>query len=307
VAVLLAAVLFGTTGTAQALGPDDATPLGVGWLRIAVGAAALAAAGAIVARRQARPPGWRADVGWLVLGGIGVAAYQPTFFTGTDRAGVALGTIVALGSGPAFAGALDAVLFRRRPAASWVRATAIALTGCALLVAAQGGATVVDAVGVAAALAAGASFAVYATAAKVLIVRGMDATVALAAMFVIGAVLLAPLGLAQPLGWATSRDGALMVAHLGIVTVAVAYALYGYGLRSLPTSTAVVLTLAEPVMAAVAGVVVLDEELPALGWIGAAVVVAGLGLGGRAPAPRATPGPVGRSGRDGRAERSEPA
>lgn len=278
VAVLLAAVLFGTTGTAQALGPHDTTPLGVGWLRIVVGAAALVA----VASRSPRPA-WRAHAGWLLVGGLGVAAYQPTFFTGTDRAGVALATIVALGSGPAFAGMLDALLFRRRPTASWLRGTAIALAGCALLVAARGGDSVVDALGVASAVGAGASYALYATAAKVLITRGMESTLALAVMFAVGAVALTPLAIGEPVGWVTSGKGALMLLHLGVVTVAVAYALYGYGLRSLPTATAVVLTLAEPVMAAVAAVVVLDERLPTLGWLGAAVVMGGLALGGRAP------------------------
>ena len=217
-----------------------------------------------------------------MLGGLGVAAYQPTFFTGTDRAGVALATIVALGSGPAFAGLLDVALFRRRPTWRWLEGTAIALAGSALLVAAQGGDAVVDALGVVAALGAGASYAVYATATKVLITRGVDSTVALAAQFVLGAVLLAPLGLSQPLGWALTGDGLLMLAQLGIVTVGVAYYLYGYGLRTLATSSAVMLNLAEPVMAAICGVVVLDEHLPALGWLGAAVVVAGLAVGGTA-------------------------
>lgn len=278
--MLLAAVMFGTTGTAQALGPDDTTPLGVGWLRIVIGAAGLL----VIARAARAPrPVWREHGWWLLVGGVGVAAYQPTFFTGTDRAGVALATIVALGSGPAFAGLLDAVLFRRRPTAAWLRGTALALAGCAVLVAAQGGDTVLDALGVIAALGAGASYAVYAIAAKVLIVRGMDSTRALAVMFAVGAVLLIPLAIGQPLGWATTGSGALMIAHLGIITVAVAYALYGYGLRTLPTSTAVVLTLAEPVMAALAGVVVLDERLPVLGWVGAAVVLAGLALGARPP------------------------
>ncbi len=53
-AVLAAAMLFATTGTAQALGPDAATPLGVGTLRIIVGAIAL---WVIVGRSlQARAP-----------------------------------------------------------------------------------------------------------------------------------------------------------------------------------------------------------------------------------------------------------
>src|ERR1044072_7543934 len=41
--VLLAALCFATTGTAQALGPDTTSPVGVGAARILVGGAILAA------------------------------------------------------------------------------------------------------------------------------------------------------------------------------------------------------------------------------------------------------------------------
>lgn len=277
-AVLAAAMLFATTGTAQALGPDAATPLGVGTLRIIVGAIALW----VIVGRSPRPR-WRSHAGLLAAAGVGVAAYQPTFFTGTERSGVALATIVALGSGPVFAGVLDAVWFRRRPTAVWARATAVAVAGGVVLVAAQGGSATLDVVGIGCAVAAGASYAVYAVAIKTMIERGVGSTVAMAGAFSVGAVLLAPLGLTQPLGWVASVDGVVMVLWLGIVTVGVAYAWYGYGLRSLPTSTAVTLTLAEPLTAAILGVVVLDERLPPLGWVGAALVVVGLALTGRRP------------------------
>ena len=42
-AVLVAAMLFGTTGTAQVLGPDGTTPLSVGAMRLIVGGIAIAA------------------------------------------------------------------------------------------------------------------------------------------------------------------------------------------------------------------------------------------------------------------------
>ena len=158
-AVLAAAMLFATTGTAQALGPDAATPLGVGTLRIIVGAIALW----VIVGRSPRPR-WRSHAGLLAAAGVGVAAYQPTFFTGTERSGVALATIVALGSGPVFAGVLDAVWFRRRPTAVWARATAVAVAGGVVLVAAQGGSATLDVVGIVCAVAAGASYAVYAVA-----------------------------------------------------------------------------------------------------------------------------------------------
>ena len=290
-AVICAAVLFGTTGTAQALGPDGTTPLGVGGLRIALGAVALW----VIAGHGPRRPG-RSELGWIALGGLGVAAYQPTFFTGTDRAGVALGTIVALGSGPLFAGLLDGVLFRRRPPPAWFLATGLALVGGAVLVAAQGGAVRLDTVGVLAALGAGLSYAVYAVATKALIERGGSSTAALAWQFTIGAMVLAPFVLTEPLGWATTAAGVAMIAHLGIVTVGIAYWLYGLGLRSLPTSTAVLLTLAEPVTAAIAAVIALDERLPLLGWLGALVVLAGLALGARPRSGRAGHHPNGVTG-----------
>jgi hypothetical protein len=43
-AVLRAAALFGTTGTAQALGPAATTPLGVGAARLVIGGLALLSA-----------------------------------------------------------------------------------------------------------------------------------------------------------------------------------------------------------------------------------------------------------------------
>ena len=94
--VLLAAVLFGTTGTAQALGPDGTSPLTVGAARIAVGAAA---------SWRSRSP--RARCSTAAAGhparhrrGGRRRGYQLCFFAAVDSTGVALGTVVALGSGP---------------------------------------------------------------------------------------------------------------------------------------------------------------------------------------------------------------
>ena len=116
VAVLAAAVLFGTTGTAQQLGPDDTTPLGVGAVRVAIGAVGLLVAARVSGRRAASGTPWRRTWPSIVVAGCGVAGYQVGFFVGTDRAGVALGTLVALGSGPVFAGVHAAVSSRRPPA-----------------------------------------------------------------------------------------------------------------------------------------------------------------------------------------------
>jgi DME family drug/metabolite transporter len=112
--------------------------------------------------------------------------------------------------------------------------------------------------------------------------RGLDAAGALAAMFGLGAVLMAPLLAFEPLAWLQSVRGATMALHLGIVTIGVAYWLYGWGLSYLSVPTVVTLTLAEPLTAALLGVVVLGERIGPLGVIGSVVIAIGIVIAGRA-------------------------
>jgi DME family drug/metabolite transporter len=282
-AVVGAAVLFGSTGTAQALGPESATPLGVGAIRIAIGAVALW----VIARRRPRWATVRREPALIAVGAVGVAVYQPGFFTGTERLGVALGTIVALGSGPLFAGLIEWVA-GGRPTTRWAIATVLAIVGGSLLVFAGDAGADFSLVGLGGSLAAGLGYALYAVATKRLIVRGIGSTEASAWQFSCGAILLVPFLVTQPLGWLATGDGVLMALHLGLVCTGLAYLLYGWGLRVLDTATATTLTLAEPVTAACLAVIVLDERLRWFGWVGAALVVIGLAVVGSSR-PRLAP------------------
>lgn len=281
-AVLVAASLWGTTGTAQALGPGSSTPLGVGALRLALGSLALAAVAAISGGASGQP--WRVAQGPLLLGGVAVALYQLGFFVGTNRAGVAVATVVTIGSAPVFSIAL--AVARRRgsptPATRW--ATGLTIAGVVLLglVGGSGEGLSPDAVGVAAALIAGAGYAAYAELGREAIDRGMHSTTAMAGLFGVGAVVASVTLPWQPLGWVTTGSGALMLGHLGVVTLGLAYVLYGWGLGRLPVASVVTLTLAEPVVAALLAVAVLDERLGPTGWLGVGCVVTGLLLVGRA-------------------------
>src|SRR3954470_23518930 len=98
---LLAAVAFGTTGTARALGPDAASPVAVGAARVAVGAALLVLFARGLAAREGVPRSGRWAVGPLAAAAFGIAVYQLAFFAAVRDTGVAVGTVVALGSGPA--------------------------------------------------------------------------------------------------------------------------------------------------------------------------------------------------------------
>lgn len=283
-AVIAAGMLFGTTGTAQELGPDGSTPLGVGAVRIAVGAVVLWLVAIGGDRRSGRP-----RLGLVAVGAAGVAVYQPGFFTGTERLGVALGTIVALGSAPVFAGLIESAA-GRPPGRSWAVASAIAIAGGALVVAGRQSGVELSALGLTGALAAGLGYACYAVATKRMILDGVDSTIASAWQFSIAAVMLAPLMAVEPTAWLASASGLAMALHLGVLATGLAYVLYGWGLRLVDTSTATSLTLVEPVTAALLAVVVLDERLIWYGWLGVALVLAGLAaLGGGTRRHAATP------------------
>jgi drug/metabolite transporter, DME family len=278
-AVIAAAGLFGTTGTAQALGPATTTPLGVGTIRLVVGAVVLAAIA--LARRPAGGRRWASHAPALVLGGIAVATYQLALFVGLKRTGVALGTIVGIGSGPVFAGLIHLARRTGGLPRAWVAGTALTVVGAALLAARGAAGGSADLAGLACMAGAGLSYAVYAQAAKSAIERGLDAAGTMAGVFVAGAVLMAPLLAVEPLGWLGTAGGIALALHLGVLTIGLAYWLYGWGLHHLPVPTVVTLTLAEPLTAAALGVALLGEHLGPYGWLGAAAVGAGLVVAGR--------------------------
>lgn len=268
--VLLAGFLWGTTGTAQAFAPAGATPLAVGAVRLAVGGSALLIMALI--RRKLRLRGWPLRPTLLLVSMI--ALYQVTFFAAVARTGVAVGTVVAIGSAPMLAGLLGLFLLGERPTRRWLLATVLAVAGCTLLIA-TGAELHVDAIGVLLALGAGASYALYTIASRDLLrVQPPDAVTAVA--FFGGAILLAPLLFFVDLTWLAEARGALVALHLGIITTAVSYIFYMRGLMTVPTATAVTLALMEPLTAATLGVLVLGEPITVPALSGMILILAGL-------------------------------
>jgi len=74
-----------------------------------------------------------------------------------------------------------------------------------------------------------------------------------------------------------------LLAYIALVPSAFGFLLYARGLVGVQASAAALLTLAEPVVAAVLAVIVLGEPLPLLGWFGIAAVITGLVLAPAAP------------------------
>ncbi|HEY83843.1 MAG TPA: EamA family transporter [Chloroflexi bacterium] len=270
--VLAAAILWGTTGTAQAFAPASAQPSSIGAIRLAVGGAALllfAAARGVLG--DGKP--WRLLP--TLISAASVAAYQLFFFAGVAKTGVATGAIIAIGSAPVLAGVLGVLLRGERPDRRWMLATALAIAGGALLVGGGEGGLSVDPVGALFALGAGASYALYAVVSKGLLAdHHPDAVTAV--VFSLGAVFLLPILFQANLSWLAQPHGLAAALHLGLFATAAAYALFSRGLMTTPVATAVALSLAEPLAAGLLGVFILDERLPPQAMVGAALLLGGL-------------------------------
>ncbi len=312
VAVLLGAAAWGSTGTAAHFAPAGASPASIGAARIALGGVlllgiALSTASRRLAVASLLAGGTRIRA-VLILAAAAVGGYQVCFFTAVRMAGVAIGTVVAIGSAPVFTGALSRLTGGPRLDLRWMLATAAAVAGCAVLVtgghagvattgvATTGVATtgVASAVGVGLALAAGLCYAIYAVTASRLITAGNPEAAVMGLLFGAAAVLLSPVLATSSPGWLLTGRGLAVTAYLGVVTTVLAYLLYGRGLRTVLAPVAVTLGLAEPVVAAILGLVVLRERLTAPDVVG--LLLVGLALatlvGGRAPIapPEGAPG-----------------
>ena len=287
IAILAAAAAWGSTGTAAHFAPGGASPVSVGAARILIGGSLLF--GLAVSHRGqraelrglVRAPG--AARAALIAAAVSVGGYQLAFFSAVRLTGVAVGTMVAIGSAPVLTGLISRLTGGPRLTGRWMAATAGAVAGCAVLIS-GGSAAGVSLLGVGLALIAGLCYAVYAITAARLISTGTGERAVMGVLFGAGAVLLAPVLAASSPGWLLTVRGAAVAAYLGVVTTAVAYLLYGRGLRSVPAPVAVTLGLAEPVVAALLALVVLGERLRP-------EAVAGVVLVGLALAVLVVPGP----------------
>lgn len=272
--VLGAAVLWGTTGTSQALAPSGATPPVIGALRLVVGGLILLGYAAL--RGSFR--NIRGLMSWTLAGAaVFIAAYQVLFFSGVARAGVAVGTIVGIGSAPIWGGIFGILFAGERPGKAWFIATLLAISGSVLLGMAQTSEFHVDLPGLVMAVGAGCAYAGFTLFNKRLLMHYPPEGVQ-AAIFILGGGLLLPLLVGADLNWLTNPKGLLVVGHLGFVTVGLAYTLFSLGLQRVPISNAVTLTLAEPMTAGLLGVLLLGERLPAVAWLGIMLIFSGLAV-----------------------------
>ncbi len=269
--VLGAAFLWGTTGTAQAFAPAGFDPRVIGAFRLLIGGVALLCL-ALYRGELSGLRHWK--WGSVFIAAVFTASYQLCFFAAVAKTGVAIGTIVGIGSAPVAGGILGRLFRGEKLSRRWFVATALAITGCSVL-SLSGGDVSVDSFGIILAIGAGVSYAAYTLMIKGLLEQHSPNAV-MALVVCVGAMLLSPMLLNCDLDWLLQPRSIGVILHLGLATMALSYWLFARGLQSVQVATAVTLSLAEPMTAATLGIVVLGELLNIQSFCGIILIFAGL-------------------------------
>ncbi|MFF4416606.1 DMT family transporter [Streptosporangium sp. NPDC001559] len=283
--IAVAAVAWGTGGVVAAVlhSTSGLDPLTVSFWRFFGGTAALALAWPLT-----RPPGVPSLVGRLRSGlwrftvtGAGMAVYQTAYFASVNFAGVAVATVVTLGFGPVLVALGARLWLAERLGGRKILVIVVALAGLTALVfggdPATGSTARAPLLGVGLALLSAVGYAGTTLLSQVIgSEEGGDDPVGNALIgFAIGSVCLLPFALALgilPERGAPMTVGALL-AYLGLFPSALAYGLFFTGLRTVPATTASIITLVEPLAAAVIAVCLLGERLTTLALFGGAVLL----------------------------------
>jgi inner membrane transporter RhtA len=237
---------------------DELGPAGAVFLRLFFAAAVL------IAMWRPRLVGHpRADLRVAALFGVVLGTMNLSIYESMDRIPLGIAVTIEI-SGPM----VVAVLGSRRPLdLVWVALAA----GGILLLADPGGGSL-DSAGVAFALLAATMWAFYILLAE-RTGRLFPGGSGLALAMVVGALVIAPFGLAQGGGELLRPDLLAAGAAVALASSVIPYSLDLEALRRLPANVFGVLMSLEPAVAALAGLVVLGQELEAREWAAILLVV----------------------------------
>jgi drug/metabolite transporter, DME family len=273
--LVLSGLLWGTGGLIGTLFGQAAglSALAVAAYRLLAGGGLLVAFLTLTGRRW---PTGRAAWTRIAVNGLLSALFQSCYFAAIALTSVSLATLVTIGGTPVIVAVAEQVRGRRALGRAGVITIALALAGLGLLVGLPGGGFSESAVlaSTVLALLSAAGFAAV-TLIGTSPVADLDELTLNGFGFSLGGLVLLPLAaLLGGLGFRPGLASAGLLAALGIGPTAVAYTLYFRGLRKASASSAALLSLIEPLTAAVLAALVLGNRLSATGIAGAVLLLA---------------------------------
>ena len=225
---------------------------------------------------------------WIFLGTglVSIVFFNVCYFTTIQMTTLAAASIL-LYTAPCFVMLMSAVFFKERVTAQKLAALALAFGGCALVSGIGSGG--ITPLGLLTGVGSGLGYATYSIFGKVALKKYHTFTV-IFYTFAVSTVCLAPFVHMETAAAVVAGSGktALLALGLGLVSTFMPYVCYTGGLEHVEAGKASVLAFAEPMVAALAGIVVFHERINAMnaagiGLIFAAIVLLNVPLGRKAP------------------------
>ena len=276
-AVALGTILWGTVGPVVKLFPEG-TAFQYSLVRNLSGTTAL---WIMVLFSKNKKRYTKQDIIPILVAGTGAALFFPLYIKAFELTGVGVAAVVSIGVAPIFVGMIAWIALKQPPGKQWAIGTLIAVSGVVALNWPSGDSTV-NVLGIGFALAAAFGYSLQATGMGMISKRHTPFQ-CVAPMFTIGTIFQAPLSYGKDFSFL--QDPMLLLGALygGVVTVALAYAFFIYGIARIGAATAVTVGLMEPLTASILGVVLLGETVSAVGLIGSVLILAGLVVVSRPP------------------------
>lgn len=276
-AVALGTILWGTVGPVVKLFPEG-TAFQYSLVRNLSGTTAL---WLMVLFSKNKKRYTKQDIVPLLIAGTGATIFFPLYIRAFELTGVGVAAVVSIGVAPIFVGMIAWIALKQPPGKQWAFGTLIAVSGVVALNWPSGDSTV-NVLGIGFALAAAFGYSLQATGMGMISKRHTPFQ-CVAPMFTIGTIFQAPLSYGKDFSFL--QDPVLLLGALygGVVTVALAYAIFIYGIARIGAATAVTVGLMEPLTASILGVVLLGETVSTLGLIGSVLILAGLVVVSRPP------------------------
>lgn len=273
IAVLLAAFLWGTTGTVATFAPN-LSPL-------AIGAAAMGGGGllqALLARKSIKKNliHINSNLVILIIGVVSVFIYPLAFYSSMHLAGITIGTVVSIGTAPLFTALLERFFDQKKLSMLWFISFIFGITGVIFLSIGESHSSITSEkitnngqiLGIILAAVAGLTYALYSWVAKKLIDRGIDAKASMGLIFGFASLLLLPTLFFTGSNLFEQNINIYVVGYMMLIPMFLGYVLFGYGLKTVPASKAITLTLFEPLVAAILAIALVGEKLAPIGWVG---------------------------------------
>lgn len=271
--VIGAGMCWGMTGTIQALAPQGATSITIGSARVVCAGILLFTWTLTIRRHSIFSRKWR--ISGVFISALGLTAYQFAFFSAVRLTGVAIGTMIAIGSAPAIAGMLGRFFFKEQLSRCWYTATMLAVTGCSLLIAVGNrDFSAVSIPGAMLAFVAALSYALEGVGLRIIGEEDPFDTVTI--ISVLSALIALPWLIIGDISWIWSTRGIFCVFFLAVFTTILPFTLFTKGIRRITLGKAYTLSLSEPLTAWFLSALLLHERLSGIGLLGIFILFSGI-------------------------------